>query len=103
LDELLNFQNARYISASEACWRTLDFNLHKQKPQTERLPVHLENLQPCTYNGNQPLPEIVQNNKYTQLTEFFNLNVIDPEARKLKYWEVPQYYVWKDKKWAKRL
>jgi hypothetical protein len=103
-DEIMKFQSGRYVSASESCWRTLNFPLHDQNPRTERLPVHLENKQPVTFVGNQQLSEIVNKNNQTQLTKFFELNSKNVDARKLCYWELPQFFSWNQskKKWKKR-
>ncbi|CAG8467153.1 5045_t:CDS:2 [Cetraspora pellucida] len=40
-NELKLYQDARYISASEAIWRIFQFNLHEEKPSIQRLQIHL--------------------------------------------------------------
>ncbi len=37
------FQDARYVSASEAIWRILGFDIVNHKPSVVRLEVHTEN------------------------------------------------------------
>lgn len=103
-DEINRFQEARYISASEACWRIFNFPLHSQDPQTERLPVHLENLQNVTFKEGVLVTNLVELNADTQLTQFFKLNSTLPDARDICYWEMPQYYSWNvsKKTWKKR-
>ena len=39
VDEISNFLDARYISASESCWRIFHFPLHDQFPSIQRLTV----------------------------------------------------------------
>jgi hypothetical protein len=41
VDEIKQFQDARYISACEAMWRILDFSLYNHFPAVQRLEVHL--------------------------------------------------------------
>ncbi len=42
-DEILDFQDARYVSGPEACWRIFKFGMHENSHTIERLPVHGEN------------------------------------------------------------
>ena len=42
IDEILAYQNARYISASEASWRLFSFPMVKHHQTVERPDVHLE-------------------------------------------------------------
>ena len=44
-DEIANYLNARYVSASESCWRLFEFKLQKRSHKVECLPVHLPNQQ----------------------------------------------------------
>ena len=64
-DEIAEFQEARFVSASEACHRIYQFKTHDQYPHTQRLPVHLENNQTITFNQNDNLPEILEKNHET--------------------------------------
>ena len=48
-DEVKLYLDARYVSASEACWRILGFRLHDEKPDIQRLQVHLPNQQNVTF------------------------------------------------------
>jgi len=45
VDEISYFQNARYISSSEAAWRILEYPIDERFPPVEQLAVHLENGQ----------------------------------------------------------
>ncbi|XP_060969574.1 uncharacterized protein LOC133036831 [Cannabis sativa] len=41
IDEIKTYLDCRYISATEACWRIFQFDIHYRKPAVERLPFHL--------------------------------------------------------------
>ncbi|KAH9722014.1 ATP-dependent DNA helicase [Citrus sinensis] len=41
MDEIKTYLDCRYISATEACWRIFQFDIHYRKPAVERLPFHL--------------------------------------------------------------
>ena len=45
VDEIQQFQQARYVGSSEATWRILDCPLHERFPPVMQLAVHLENGQ----------------------------------------------------------
>ena len=40
-NEITHYVDARYVSASEACWRIFHYDLHTHSPAIQRLPVHL--------------------------------------------------------------
>ena len=101
-DEVTNFVNARYVSASESCWRTFDFNLHSQNPKTERLAIHLEGQQQVPYDPSKPMNETLKKNERTQLTEFLKLNKTLNDVKNLCYWQMPQYFTWSESKHWKR-
>ena len=56
-----------------------------------------------TFNEENP-KEAVSDPKNTTLLTWFNLNQSDPDARQLKYHEIPEHYVWNHSqhKWTKR-
>lgn len=43
INEIKEYQDSRYISPVEACWRIFKFEMHGQTHVVERLPVHIEN------------------------------------------------------------
>lgn len=57
-DEIHKFIVARYVSASEACWRFFGFSLHAETPAVIRLAVHLPDEQMVTFRDNAPLHEV---------------------------------------------
>ncbi|KAK4511694.1 uncharacterized protein ATC70_007237 [Mucor velutinosus] len=68
-DEIKKFLDARYVSASEACWRIMSFPMHKEYPSTERL---------------RTLPE-------TTLTAWFKYNLKNPEDNEAKQTLYPDF------------
>jgi len=50
VNEVQRYLDARYVSASEACWRIFRFRLQERSPNVERLPVHLPDGQQVFYN-----------------------------------------------------
>ncbi|XP_027120495.1 uncharacterized protein [Coffea arabica] len=108
LDEIKNFQSARWISAPEAMWRIYSFDLNEMHPSVMTLPVHLENQQPVTFPDQQSVDDVIKNAhlKKTMLTEFFQMNKYDHFAKNLNclYTDFPQYFVWdaKSRYWSLR-
>ena len=92
------------MSASEACWRIFSFDTNEQSPHTVRLPVHLESEQNVFFNDDDKSENILGKNIETQLTSYFYLNINDPDARELYYYQMPQFYIWNsaNKQWQKR-
>lgn len=83
------------------------YNPHKdQQPvllNLGRKPKKDKNLpQQQNFNNSSELEKIIEDNRRTMLTEYFELNKNDPDARELCYHEIPKYYTWTDKKWKKR-
>ena len=73
IDEILMYQNARYIGSIEACWRLLGFGVHDRSPAVVRLAVHLPNGQRVTFNENNINEVAAGNPPKITLTEFFTL------------------------------
>ena len=103
-DEISNFQEARYVSASESCWRIYNFTTNSQNPHTVRLPVHLEDQQLITFNDDDKIEDIANKKEETQLTHYLKLNQTNADVRELFYHQMPQFYVWNKAKhmWTKR-
>ena len=70
-DEITNFVNARYVSASEAFWRLYGFEIHRKYPPVEKLPCHLENQQTIVFEPDQLQRIQVDEPVDTKLTAFF--------------------------------
>jgi hypothetical protein len=108
VDEIQDYLDARYVSASESCWRIFGFNMHHNFPSVERLPVQVEDGQSITYNPTTETPQGVISRPAidtTKLTAFFEACTQFPElAAALLYPDCPSKFVWKakEKKWAPR-
>ena len=100
-NEIDRYVNTRYISAPEAVHRLFEFNMHGKSHTVIRLAIHLplENticFVPSKENN------ALDDNPATTLTAWFELNKSDTEARKLTYSEIPDHYVYNNKKWSMR-
>ncbi|XP_060516472.1 uncharacterized protein LOC132695932 isoform X2 [Cylas formicarius] len=98
-DEIRNYTDCRYISSMEACWRIFAYKLHDRSHAVVTLPVHLENEQPVTFDEDDDEDELLTRvadatNYVSKLVAYFRLNAVDPEARRLRYVEIPENYVW---------
>ncbi|XP_060536677.1 uncharacterized protein LOC132708382 [Cylas formicarius] len=98
-DEISNYTDCRYISSMEACWRIFAYKLHDRSHAVVTLPVHLENEQLVTFDEDDDEDELLTRvadatNYVSKLVAYFRLNAVDPEARRLRYVEIPENYVW---------
>ncbi|CEP09067.1 hypothetical protein, partial, partial [Parasitella parasitica] len=88
-DEISNFLDARYVSASEACWRIFSYAMHKEYPACQRLDVHLPGDNPVYYQEKDHPSEVLSRGiKDSTLTAWFNYNAANPddeEAHRLLY------------------
>ena len=105
VDEISNYQSARYISSNEAAWRILEFPIHERYPPVVQLAVHLQNGQ-CVYFTQETAISSVSNGPpKTTLTEFFALCEVDNFAKILLYADVRTtilHYTWRNKTWSRR-
>ncbi|KAM2883182.1 hypothetical protein COP2_016053 [Malus domestica] len=105
-DEVVAYLNCRYLCPYEAVWRLLQFHIHFREPSVERLSVHLPSDQNVVFREIDDLNYVINhpNLERTMLTQWFETNVQDPDARKLSYVEFPTKYVWKndEKQWSRR-
>ncbi|EEE56892.1 hypothetical protein OsJ_06543 [Oryza sativa Japonica Group] len=96
INEIQQYINARYVTPLEAIYRMLGFPLFGIYPAVLQLQLHLPNMQYVTYNEDGNLEDVVNrpSSSRTTLTEYFKMNQVDPEARKLLYKEFPEHYRW---------
>ncbi|XP_027169382.1 uncharacterized protein LOC113769103 [Coffea eugenioides] len=108
IDEIKEYQTARWVSGIEAMWRIYRFTLNEMHPSVMNLQLHLQNYQSMSFKDNEDIRDLLKNQfkKRTMLTEFFYMNATDDLAKALKctYKEFPQHFVWHpDKKyWSAR-
>jgi len=93
-DEINQFIDGRYLSASEACWYLFAFKRHTHSHSVYRLPVHLPDQQNVQFTDTDDVRMILQTKKDTMLTQFFKLCEQNEFARTLLYCEAPLYFSW---------
>nr|XP_028962184.1 uncharacterized protein LOC114826273 [Malus domestica] len=82
-DEIVAYLNCRYLCPYEAVWRLLQFHIHFREPSVQRLSVHLPSDQNVVFKETDDLNHVVNNPNLesTMLTQWFQTNVEDPDAR----------------------
>lgn len=92
-NEIQRYVDARYVSASEACWRIFHYDLHDRSPAVQRLAVHLPGQHNVVYKEGKA-EEALQNFKDTTLTSWFKANIEIQEARNIPYHLFPEHFTW---------
>ncbi|XP_042954753.1 uncharacterized protein LOC122291181 [Carya illinoinensis] len=104
IDEIQQFQSARWIAPPEAMWRIYGFIVNEMYPAVYSLHLHLEDQHQVTFRENENLINVLNSDRSAKsmLTEFFALNRVDENARTLLYKEFPEFYVWSQqyKQWT---
>jgi len=73
-DEVQNYLDGRYVSASEACHRLFAFDLHGMHPNVYRLVIHLPNEQTTYFPEGTMVREAMMRNNSTTLTGWCDFN-----------------------------
>jgi len=73
-DEVQNYLDGRYVSASEACHRFFAFDLHDMHPNVYHLAVHLPNEQTTYFPEGTTVGEAMMRNNSTTLTKWCDFN-----------------------------
>ncbi|KAH9668826.1 ATP-dependent DNA helicase [Citrus sinensis] len=106
MDEIKTYLDCRYISATEACWRIFQFDIHYRKPAVERLPFHLPGEHTVIFEESKCLENVltILGIEKTKFTEWLEANKNYDDARELTYSDFPTCWVWnsKDKTWTRR-
>ncbi|DBA05041.1 TPA: hypothetical protein N0F65_000729 [Lagenidium giganteum] len=107
LDETRRFVDARYVSASEAFWRIMDFKLQWMQPSVMPLQVHLEDRQHVVYDEDDDPESVLDENRRTTLTEWMTYNREHPHdsiAKQTLYGDFPSLFTWKmpERQWFPR-
>ena len=97
VDEISDYQNARYISSNEAAWRILEFPIHERDPPVQQLAVHLENGQRVYFTDDNALDRASGDPPKATLMEFFAPSRVDSFAKTLLYVDVPQLLYFEQK------
>jgi len=106
VDEIRAYQEARYLTGPEACWRLLEFPLHDSSHSIVRLSVHLENEDVVIFDADRPPTlENLSQSRNSTLLAFFSLCRDDAHARTLKYTDIPYDYRWDKptRSWVRRI
>ncbi|XP_021953640.1 uncharacterized protein LOC110850511 [Folsomia candida] len=104
LDEIKTHVDSRYVSPPEAAWRIFRLPMQDKTHSITRLKVDLPGTKRVTFDPSR-IQEAIDRAESTDttLTAYFKLNCEDPEARKYKYSEIPEYYVFnRTNSWVRR-
>ena len=80
-DEISNFQDARYVSASEAAWRLFSFDSVDRSPPVVILAVHLPIHHTVYFKEGREQEAALRPAPSTNLTEWFKAKEKYPSAR----------------------
>ncbi|CAG8493504.1 1602_t:CDS:2 [Acaulospora morrowiae] len=97
-DEIQQYIDARYVSASESFWRIMHCKMHGEAPNIIRLAVHLPRQHLVTFADNESLDVIIQraSDQKTTLTAWFQANSdpsLSAQAKKCTYAQFPYKFV----------
>jgi len=105
-DKIKAHLDSWFIGLTKACWKIFEFNMHRESPVVQYLPIHLSNEHYVNFHAHQTVNEVLarQNVKKTQLTTWFNYYFAHNDGLGFTYWQFPQHYTWnaKDKSWHPR-
>ncbi|XP_076959494.1 uncharacterized protein LOC143635584 [Bidens hawaiensis] len=106
VDEIKQYYDCRYLSACEATWRILAYDVHYRTPSVTRLPFHLPGKQSVVYGADEDVDTVIEKQSISDsmFTSWMKCNKIDDEAKQLNYVEFPTKYTWKpeNKRWERR-
>ena len=73
-NEVQEFQNKRYVSGAEACWRLRENEIAERKPVVNRLQIHLKGEQTVYFDASDKDQSIkrIERSEQTKLTAFLN-------------------------------
>jgi hypothetical protein len=108
IDEISQYLDSRYVSATESSWRIFGFRMHQHSPSVTRLQLHLPEMQSVRFNPNiESADDIIQREDVhnTTLNMFFTMCRTRPDlTRGLLYSDFPTKFTWdkKSKSWNPR-
>lgn len=102
VDEIRQWQDSRYISSTECCWRLFAYPIHQQYPSICSLTVHLPNAQNILFRDTDDIEQVLQRDHETTLTAWFSSNRRDASAREYYYIDIPKHYCYRNKRWHRR-
>ncbi|KAH9076748.1 hypothetical protein Ae201684P_010682 [Aphanomyces euteiches] len=109
LDEIKQYQDARYVSCCEALTRIFSFDMFNRSHAVENLEIHLKGEQVVCIPTDRPMsPQELARRNRTKLTAFFELcrenSDSQARARECLYHDIPEHFVWNSdlRKWTSR-
>jgi hypothetical protein len=108
VDEIKQYRNVRWVTPLEALWRIYDFDLSENDPPIMQLQHHLPGMNMVGYQQNQNIENVLkrQGSEQSMLTEYFEKNKTDEDARTILYSDFSEFYTWNsengEKYWKKR-
>jgi len=108
IDEIKEYQSARWVTPPEAAWRLFGFPISEMTPTIYHLQLHLEGHQFISFKSSETVNRILNNPmiRKTMLTEFFAMNRTNEHAiaMQLLYKEFPEHFVWSPgyRTWTRR-
>jgi hypothetical protein len=107
LNEIQSYLSGRLLSCSEATFRILGLKLHQEWPSVERLDLHLPLCHNVVFNPLDDDDDIRDQlpTSTTKLLQWFILNQREPTARRWRYIDIPEHFVWSqsDRTWRPRV
>ncbi|CAA7062163.1 unnamed protein product [Microthlaspi erraticum] len=98
-NEIKDFFDCRYVSASEAVWRILKFPMHWRSTPVEKLAFHLEGKQLLYFKADDDVQNILSRKsaEISQMIAWFRLNETNEFARTLTFAQIPNYFTYNKK------
>ena len=101
INEAKEYQDLKSFGASESIWRICEFEMSDRYPSVKKLPVHLEKQQPVYMFEEPSLEEVVERQKNTELTAFFDYNKEHPRTQ-VPYIDFPKSFIFEKRQWKIR-
>ena len=101
-DEISDYQNHKYIGSNEAATMLLGLKTGGLEPCVVKLALHLPDEQTVVYDPATVTSQSAENQKESTLMAFFALCNEDTFAKTLKYFDVPEFFIFASGKWKRR-
>lgn len=97
VDEITMYYDCRYVSACEAAWRLLSFDVQLRHPAVESLSFHLPDCQTVVFGDDDSIENVLNRPIVNQsmFTAWFDANKKYESAKELAYIDMPNKFVWK--------